>query len=407
MSFVSSLFSGSQGAGFQAQGANANQLNANQTQAEGDVAQQQQFLSSLAAQGGAQNQTNVFNQQQQLANQLQQQAAGGGPNPALQQLQNTTGQNVANQAALAAGQRGAGANAGLIARQVGQQGAATQQQAVGQGAQMAAQQQLNAQGALANQQANQANLATQQVGQQGNTLQNIAGNNQALLGSDVSSLASQNSANASIAQGNQAAQAGILKGVASAGAGAVGLADGGKVQTPDAPAQQTTNGAKSNAGQWLSNAINPPAPSANGDTQADLGSRIGAGIHNAFTSGSSASSSNSPISSIVGGGDAVNPMDAMMAKGGPVKAMVSPGEVYIPPSKVAAAAKSKNPAKEGERIPGKAKVKGDSLKNDTVPKTLEEGGIVLPKSVMEHKHPAWAAHKFVTAITAKTKLRKK
>ena len=43
-----------------------------------------------------------FRQGQDLANQLSEQAQGRGPNPALAQLQQTTGQNVANQAALMA-----------------------------------------------------------------------------------------------------------------------------------------------------------------------------------------------------------------------------------------------------------------------------------------------------------------
>lgn len=84
-----------------------------------------------------------------------------------------------------------------------------------------------------------------------------------------------------------------------------------------------------------------------------------------------------------------------------VPAMVSPGEVYIPPSKMNAVAKGADPIDAGQKIPGKAKVKGNSLKNDTVSKTLEEGGIVLPKSVMESKNPHWAAHKFVSEVMAK------
>ncbi len=70
----------------------------------------------------------------------------------------------------------------------------------------------------------------------------------------------------------------------------------------------------------------------------------------------------------------------MMAEGGKVPAEVSPGEVYLTPDKVDQVLGGANPLEVGERIPGKAKVKGDSKKNDTVPRTLEEGGVVVPRS---------------------------
>ena len=101
------------------------------------LAQQQALLQALQAQGGLGNQSQVYNQLQGVVN-------GTGPNPAQAQLAQATGTNVANQAALMAGQRGAGSNVGLIARQAGQQGAATQQNAVGQAATLQANQSLNA-----------------------------------------------------------------------------------------------------------------------------------------------------------------------------------------------------------------------------------------------------------------------
>jgi hypothetical protein len=65
-----------------------------------------------------------------------------------------------------------------------------------------------------------------------------------------------------------------------------------------------------------------------------------------------------------------------------VEAMVSPGEIYLTPEKVHMVIKEgANPLKIGEKIGGKAKVKGDSLKNDTVPRALDEGGIVIPRHV--------------------------
>lgn len=98
-----------------------------------------------------------------------------------------------------------------------------------------------------------------------------------------------------------------------------------------------------------------------------------------------------------------DPSTMMAAEGGKVPAMVSPGERYLPPSEVQAVkAGKKDPMEAGEKIPGEAKVKGakNSYANDVVPKTLEAGGLVLPRSVTQSKHPHWAAMKFVQAHMA-------
>ncbi len=137
---------------------------ASQLAAARGVNTQQQAIQGL--QGVAGSQANTLAQLQGVAN-------GTGPNPAQAMLNQQTGQNVANQAALMAGQRGAGANVGLMARQIAQQGAATQQQAVGQGASMQAQQSLGALGQMQGQQQAMAGtqsaiggLGTTQIGQQ-------------------------------------------------------------------------------------------------------------------------------------------------------------------------------------------------------------------------------------------------
>lgn len=130
---------------------NQGQVNSSLSGSQNALTQQQSLLNALQAQNGLGNQASVYNQLQGVAN-------GTGPNPAQAMLNQSTGQNVANQAALMAGQRGASANPALIARQAAQQGANTQQQAVGQGATMQANQSLNALGqlgGLANQQAQQ------------------------------------------------------------------------------------------------------------------------------------------------------------------------------------------------------------------------------------------------------------
>lgn len=193
--------------------------------------QQQQLLKALQAQNGIQNQSSVFQQQQDLANQLGVQAQGGGPNPAQQALANQTGANVSQQAALAAGQRGAGANVGLMARQVGQAGANIQQQAVGQGAEMQAQQQIAAQQQLAQQQAMMAGVAGQQVGQQQGAVNAYQQGALNQYGAATGAMAQQN--NAAIQNQGLANQGigAVLSGLSAAGgAFAGGKWSGGKIE---------------------------------------------------------------------------------------------------------------------------------------------------------------------------------
>lgn len=104
-------------------------------------AQQAGLGNALAGYG---NFNNNQAQQAQLATALQAMSNGQGPNPATAMLANATGSNVANQAALMAGNRGAGANAGMIARQAAMAGAGTQQNSAGQAAALQAQQSANA-----------------------------------------------------------------------------------------------------------------------------------------------------------------------------------------------------------------------------------------------------------------------
>ena len=173
--------------------------------------QQQQLLAALQGQGGIQNQSNVYGQFQDVA-------AGNGPNPAMAMLNNTTGTNVANQAALMAGQRGAGANVGLMARQAANQGANIQQQAAGQGAALQANQSLNALGAAGN-------IANNQVANQMGQTNSVASGAQNLQNSLFNANAGVNSANVA-AQGDKNKMYG---GLASGIGAALAMADGGQV----------------------------------------------------------------------------------------------------------------------------------------------------------------------------------
>jgi len=151
----------------------------------------------------------IYNGQQGLAQQLQSQMMGQGPNPAqLQYLQNV-GSNNANAAGLIAGQRGV--NPALAARMGANAGSAANMQAANQAAQLQQQQQLAAT-------SNLGNLYGQM--QQGNLgYQNLYG--QQALG------ASRLNQNTSIsnAQGNQSLIGGIFGGIGSA----LGIAHGGEV----------------------------------------------------------------------------------------------------------------------------------------------------------------------------------
>lgn len=221
-------------ANFNAQGATQQQANAAYGTATGALGQQQQLVNALNAQNGIGNQNQVYGQ-------LQGVAAGTGPNPAQAMLAQSTGANVANQAALAAGQRGASGNVGLMQRNAAQQGSAAQQQAAGQAATLQAQQSLGALGQLGGLATQQ---ATQQIGAVGNLNTAAQGEQGQLLGS----LSNQNSANAGVAQtnANNAAKGagGLLGGIGSAIGGALGLAQGGAVPEHLAAVHSIYHGAR-------------------------------------------------------------------------------------------------------------------------------------------------------------------
>lgn len=232
MSFVGNIFSSGQGlqyragAGNIAQAATPGQAQEQYQQAQEALKQQQAFAQALQSQG-----TQGMAAQTNLGQQLSAQAQGLGPNPAQAMLAQQTAANTANQAALMAGQRGSSQNAGLLARQAAQQGAATQQQAVGQAATMQAQQQLAAQQALQN-------LSATQIGQQAGATQAYTGATQAEQQNILNAIAQQNAATvgmqSNINQANAAIQGvtaglqgqlfgGLLQGAAA------GMADGGEV----------------------------------------------------------------------------------------------------------------------------------------------------------------------------------
>jgi hypothetical protein len=344
------------------------------------IASQQAFLQAIQAQNGLQNQTNVYNQMQNIAN-------GTGPNPAQAMLNQQTSKNIANQAALMAGQRGAAANPALMARLAAQQGANLQQQAVGQGATLQANQQLAALGNMGNiagqQVGNQLNaqgqLSGTALGAQGNILQGITGQNNAAVGN----ISQANQIDSQIARENAARQAQIVQGIASGvGSAMTGVpmnfssGGGGAGGMMTAGASPNPMGSGSKLGQSPINMI----PMANGGevTQQPQTSRITQYFNN-------------PV---------------RMAQGGQVPALVSPGEKYIAPEDLAKVKGGASPMTVGKTVPGVAKVQGDSFENDTVPAMLKEGGIIIPRSIVQGKDAAKKSAEFVAAILNKQHIKK-
>lgn len=372
------------GSEFQAQSANVvNPVTGQQAQqavgqAQQGIGQQQNFVNALAGQNGIQNQSSVFNQLQNVAN-------GQGPNPAQAMLAQQTGNNVANQAALMAGQRGAGANIGLLARQAAQQGGALQQNAAGQAATLQANQSLGALGQLGG-------IAGQQVGQQQQGLQNLTGlqqnQQQALLGQ----INSQNNANISNVQQQNAANAGISNNNAN-------------IVNSNAKDANTAVGAAVNAlgGTLASQVGGAMSPKAAPTTSGGMNKDAFSAAHG-LAQGGEVPSQQGPQANMkenYKGRSKIGSHLSNFSKGGKVPAMVSPGEVYLDRKDVKEVKSGKDPIKAGEKIKGKASVKGDSLKNDIIAKKLESGGIVIPRSITQGPDAHEKAHRFVSAVLAK------
>lgn len=386
------------GGGGQAALNNINQFNTN-------LSDQQSLLQALNPQG-----IQGINAQTQLSNQLLDQTQGGGPSVASTQLASTTGANVANQAALMAGQRGTGANAGLLAREIAQQGASTQQNAAGQAAVLRAQEIINARQQLAGLSNNQ---ISQQTGLQGQIGQQITGAENAntnLFGTAAGANTAQNNtsvANYGMAQGINADTANknaaaLQKGMGGlmngAGSALAALAEGGEV-----PVKKMADGGASSPLGLQTSIPDTATPSSNSTPPASSGLKaLGAGMQGygqvvggiqpkAATS-QPATQPNGPQSSVgkffQGMGNTTASANEISkasatgyAKGGPII-----GEYY---------------AAKGKEVPGKAKVKGDSLKNDTVPALLSPGEIILPREVAQSPNAAQESAKFVAAVKAK------
>lgn len=363
------------------------------------INQQQSFVNALNAQNGLYNQNNVYGQQQALSDTLGGIANGTGPNPAQAMLAQSTGNNVANQAALMAGQRGSNANVGMMARQAAMQGANIQQQSAGQAAALQAQQSLNALSGQAAQQQAMQNVAGSQVGQQSQGLTNLnqaQQNEQNMLmnaannygGQQVAMQSNINNANAGIqntvAQGQQSLQGGLLGGIGTA----LLRAHGGMIPNHYSNGGQVANGPQSMAGKFLNgyssgSGMNnsPSAGIFNG------GMQFGQGLGQAISNGFSNLFSPSPTS--------------IMQNNMPSFNSLNPSTIGEQNSSDSSFNKGGKVMKGGGKVPGKDKVKGDSYANDTVNAKLSPGEIVIPVSITQGKDPITEGARFIAATLAK------
>lgn len=356
---------------------------------------------------GQRNRGNMADNLQDIEGQrMLAQANGQGPNPAQAQLQQQTGQNVQQQAALMAGQRGASANPALMARQAAMQGANIQQQAVGQANTLAAQQQLAAsnqyQQILQNRQQN--SLQAQGILQGANAAQNTA--------ITQGSLGAQN-INSNVSGQNSQHQGQMLGSIMNGLSGVMG-AEGGEVPHFD----EGGDVGEANVADYSAPGVDEPSMTP--FTAFDAGQKKGGGgggmmgglmkmlpMLLALNEGGIANYS-APVVEGVG----LTPYGAFKnaeaekkkkkkGQSGDPNNIASPnaggGEGYSGTEMAGGAGDVMENssgsfaegiggallAAVGGSIPGQAAVKGNSLKNDKVPALLSPGEIVLPRSVTQ------------------------
>jgi hypothetical protein len=322
-----------------------------------------------------------LNHENQLAQALYTQSQGGGPNPAQAMLNNSTGANVANTAANIAGARGASGNVGLMARQAANAGAGIQQNAIGQGAALNAQQQLGAQGALSS-----------LYGQQGSQIQGEQNANTALYGAAAGANNAQNNTNVSnygqmqninsgVAAQNASATNNTLGGFLGAGGSAVGalLAKGGTVPKPGGKIALPAH-LKSVVELYHPHMLASGGFIQVGNYAVPEGGGVAAGMQGA----------GGGLKSLIGGGGSDSDAGGGGA-GGALAGMgagmeAKGGEINI---------------SAGGKVPGKAAVKGNSYSNDTTLAMVSPGEIVIPRSITQGENAPEKAAAFVAKELAK------
>jgi hypothetical protein len=343
---------------------------------QGGIGQQQGFANQLGGQNGVGNQNQVYGQYQDIY-------AGKGPNPAKEMLAQATGANVANQAALQAGQRGGSSNVGLIARQAGQAGSNAQQQGAQQASLLQAQQSLGGLGGAGN-------IAGQQVGQQSNALANL---NALLQGntSQIGNLTSLQNGGINNANRNQLAQEQLGLGALQGNQQAQNQANG---QLLDASAKQNIASANNAA------RANEQAQGNQNTITSGVINSVGGALTTALTP--EKAETKPPVKAAYGGVIG-NPKLAAVSEADRFPAHIKGIAAIYHGDKLQELEKmpkfySGGMAKDGGKVPGKAKMAGDHPANDTVAAKLSPGEVVIPRSVMESDDPAGNAARFVASI---------
>jgi len=424
--------------GFQAQatpvqaGTNSAQLNNSYAGVQGalSAAQNNAYgLNNNTAQGS--------NTENTLTNAYTNQVNGTGPNPAQAELNQNTGVNIAQSAALAAGQRGGGANAGLIAENAARQGATTQQQAVGQAATLGAQQQIAAESNLQNlagSEIAQGTGATQALNSAQQNEQNILqGANTSFNNANVTQQDSINNVNAGISTGNANTSGNIVSGIGSglsSAASFVGglFADGGKV--PPAPWKkmaaggvvgQTTSAPQSYVGNWLNSSVNTAGPTASPVPPINT-----AGANPFAFVGSSPKGASKPAAPAARVPDGSQSEDYKNLDDGPAGngsnsadyknlSDLNPNEAS--PLLANDPLETSGPnaltnfslAAEGGvmgKVPGKSPVNRDSYSNDKVPALLSPGEVVIDLNTLKDPGPLGKKARFVAASIERVKAKK-
>lgn len=285
--------------------------------------------------------------QRMMSQDLQNQAMGiGGPAPEQTMLNQQTGINTANQAALMAGQRGASSNPALMAKMIAQQGAMNQQGAVGQGATMAQQRMMGAQ----NQRMQLEQAQAQNYLQSQNIMQGaVASQNRDITSGVLGAEGIQNAQNMQNNNMQNQLMGGLLSGIAAGGTYAAFAAanKGGKV--PRSKGYDLGGIVRYDA------AGDPSGPSQPSD------------------------SGTNPLSSIMGGVQGAANLKGLMGSGG---GGGSSNGQFSDTSSYAATADQFD---GGGKIPGKSEVSGNSPTNDKVPALLSPGEVVIDKETLNDK----------------------
>lgn len=379
-------------------GTNQGQL-VNSYSATQEALENQNNLANQAVPGA----TQASNAQSALSNQLGAQALGQGPNPAQAALNQSTGQNIAAQAALQASQRGAAANPGAVAAQVARQGADIQQQAVGQAATLQAQQQIAAQqqqGQLAAQQIAQAQGSIQGQNQFAQNEQNILqGSNTAYNNALTAGQGNANSVNAQAAIGNQQASQNAIGAIFGGASAAIGhfFADGGEVHRmaeggymaptpltvapmqvvgPQSAVGQFLNPSQSSAGPEMVGAMATPNETGYSDQAKGLGDVIGGKLKG--KGGGGMAMAGGPMDA---GGPPIGDMTMVAAKGGKVQRSL-PMMYGKNDALIANGGKVKAESKGQKAVSDK-----DDYANDKVPALLSEGEVVIDKNTLNDPGP--------------------